>query len=404
MDSGGFFNGDNPDDTEGPGEEDALQKGWIAPDDRLWRHPSELSQYSRHASFGRSPSRDLWRERRGALAVGTFSAAAVVAAAAVLLAFANPQTSTTSGRLTATEASLVTIPSVSPGIVSAVRTLRPSLVELSPVQENRQDPVTGVVLPGGHQIVASAVSIGDSSRVDVVTATGRRLSGNVVAVDDESGVALVSTQEALDPATFANEPVYPGELAVTACLQPGQGSSPVLTTDVAEAMVKKVGDVPARQGQPVLMDAIKADMPVSANWGGVLLNGNGAVIGIPDKRAGGADETAGFFVPAALALGVADELAASHHVQPGWIGVRATDAPDYEGASITEVLSGSPAAAAGLMPGDVVTTVDGQRVMSLPDLQASLYTVEPGRNVQVVVERAGSVLNMSVTVAAPSGG
>jgi S1-C subfamily serine protease len=403
MDSGGFFNGDNPDDTEGPGEEDALQKGWIAPDDRLWRHPSELSQYSRHASFGRSPSRDLWRERRGALAVGTFSAAAVVAAAAVLLAFANPQTSSTSGRLTATEASLVTIPSVSPGIVSAVRTLRPSLVELSSVQGNRQDPVTGVVLPGGHQIVASAVSIGDSSRVDVVTATGRRIAGNVVAVDDESGVALVSTQEALEPATFANEPVYPGELAVTACLQPGQGSSPALTTDVAEAMVKKVGDVPA-QGQPVLMDAIKADMPVSANWDGVLLNGNGAVIGIPAKRAGGSDETAGFFVPAALALGVADELAASHRVQPGWIGVRATDAPDYEGASITEVLSGSPAAAAGLMPGDVVTTVDGKRVMSLPDLQATLYTVEPGRNVQVVVERAGSVLNMSVTVAAPSGG
>jgi hypothetical protein len=42
--------------------------------------------------------------------------------------------------------------------------------------------------------------------------------------------------------------------------------------------------------------------------------------------------------------------------------------------------------------------------MSLPDLQAQLYTVEPGNRVDVIVDRSGSVLNVSVAVAAPSGG
>jgi S1-C subfamily serine protease len=405
MESGGFMYGDNPDDTEGPGEEDALQKGWIAPDDRLWRHPSELSQHSRHASFGRSPSRDLWRERRGALAVGTFGAAAVVAAAVVLLALTNPQSSTTGGgTLTATEASLVTIPSVSPGIVSAVRTLRPSLVELTPAHDSRQEPVTGVVLPGGHQIVTSASSIGDRSHVRVLTSTGRRFSGSVIAVDHDSGVALVATHGSLDPATFADNPVYPGEPVVAACLEPGPAGSSAPTTAVSVGMVKNIGDAPGQPDGPLLMDAIKAEMPVRAEWGGVLLDGNGAVIGIPAKRAVGSGATAGFFVPAELALGVANELSAIHRVQPGWIGVKATDAPGYAGAAITTVLSGSPAAAAGLRPGDVVTEVDGQQVMSLPDLQARLYTMEPGRHVDVIVERSGSVLNVSLTVAAPSDG
>ena len=44
MDSRGPFTfGDIPDDTDSPDDEDIVHWGWIAPEDRLWKHPSEVS-------------------------------------------------------------------------------------------------------------------------------------------------------------------------------------------------------------------------------------------------------------------------------------------------------------------------------------------------------------------------
>ncbi|MGH6878583.1 MAG: hypothetical protein ACREHV_14570, partial [Rhizomicrobium sp.] len=46
MEHGGFTGGGNPDDPEGIGDEaGAPQRGWLSPEDRLWRHPSEVSGF-----------------------------------------------------------------------------------------------------------------------------------------------------------------------------------------------------------------------------------------------------------------------------------------------------------------------------------------------------------------------
>ncbi|MGA2037240.1 MAG: S1C family serine protease, partial [Acidimicrobiales bacterium] len=351
MDSGGPFTfGNIPDDTDGPDNEDIVNRGWIAPDDRLWRHPSEISGPGHGlpaAVLGRPLTRDLWRERRGAIAAGTLGAAAVAVTAAVVLTLVDTPAMSTADRAPhPTETSLVTIPSVSAasGIMQLVSTLRPSLVELEPAGATRRVPVTGVVLPGGEFVVTAASAAAGVSRMEVVTSNGRHLQGKVVATDKSSGVAVVSTNGGLVPAFFADEDVVPGELAVTACLRSGAKSSAVPAVDVAVGMVQQV-DRAASSGEGTeLIDAIETETPLRADWGEVLIDGRGNVIGILDGQENATADTIGLFVPASLALGVADELASNHRIEHGWIGVDAKDAPGDAGAVVESVFPSSPAA------------------------------------------------------------
>jgi S1-C subfamily serine protease len=62
-----------------------------------------------------------------------------------------------------------------------------------------------------------------------------------------------------------------------------------------------------------------------------------------------------------------------------------------------------PAAPAGLMEGDVITAIDGYRVLSTAELRTRLYADPPGMDLTVTYERAGTTYNTSVVLAQPDG-
>jgi S1-C subfamily serine protease len=164
-------------------------------------------------------------------------------------------------------------------------------------------------------------------------------------------------------------------------------------------MVESVGAGVTLDGGPNLVNTIEAEMPLGpTSWGGVLLDSRGRVIGILDGQMNAGDDAIGVFVPSPLAEGVALELAQTHRVDHGWLGVVCTDqaAP---GAEVTSILPGSPASKAGLKPGDRVVGVDAHPVGSMADLQERLYTVSPGTTVQLAVERGPRSAVVSVTLA-----
>ena len=78
--------------------------------------------------------------------------------------------------------------------------------------------MTGVVLPGGELVVTAASAVAGISQLDVVTASGKRMRGQVVGSDAHSGVAVISTTGGLAPATFADEDVKPSDIDIVACL------------------------------------------------------------------------------------------------------------------------------------------------------------------------------------------
>ncbi|MDE3087091.1 MAG: PDZ domain-containing protein, partial [Acidobacteriota bacterium] len=191
------------------------------------------------------------------------------------------------------------------------------------------------------------------------------------------------------------EQVTPHQLVVAICRCGGATGSPPW----AVTMVHQVGTAATLDGGPALVDAIEAQMPLGpAASGSVILDDEGQVLGVLDGERTAGSETFGYFVPAGLAVGVAQELAAAHRVTRGWLGVVCED-DGVAGATVTTVLPGSPAAGAGLHPGDVVEAVGSHRVGSLADLEALLYTTPPGSRLTLSVQRGGSVRTAQVTLA-----
>lgn len=281
-------------------------------------------------------------------------------------------------------------------LATMIANLRPSLVEL--VSGRGRDLGTGVVLPEGDLVLTSATAVAGRSRIVAITASGRRLHGHVVGVDTDSGVAVVGVSRQLPPATFSDEEVTAGEFALAACMC----SSPNAGPDTALAKVTDVGTTAARSGSHPLVDAIDAAAPLGSDAeGGVLLDADGEVIGILDARRSTRSTDLGVFVPASLATGTAEQLAAGHPVVHGWLGVAATDEDGGCGAVVVEVMPESPAFASGLSAGDVIDTVDGHPVCSLADLQGQLYVLAPDERVRLgVMTPSGSPATMLATLAA----
>ncbi len=331
-------------------------------------------------------------------------AAAIATTLAVVFTFIDSKGTTTalkadpragSNIIPVSTTSLTSTPVVGHDVMQLVAAIRPSLVGLEPLDGSGPVRMTGVVLPGGAYVVTAASAVAGASQIDVVTASGKRMRGQVVGSDAHSGVAVISTDGGLTPATFADEDVQQNDLAVVVCLCTGApASSSGAVPAAAVGMVQSVGSGVALDSGINLVNTIQAEMPLGpTSWGGVLLDSHGRVLGILDGQMTVGNDTIGLFVPAPLAEGVGLELAKTHRVDHGWLGVKCTDpvASDTtqptQGAEVATILPGSPALKAGLEPGDIVMAVDTHHVDSVADLQERLYTVAPDTTVQLSVER-----------------
>jgi S1-C subfamily serine protease len=422
MERGGpFAGGDSPEDPEAGGDgAESPQRGWVPPEDRLWRHPSEISGLGLprpvppfFETGGRAQRR---RARRASMAAGVVGAAAVATTIAVVLTFVDTKGTTSSlstdsptgsNMMAAATTSLTSMPVVGHDVMRMVASVRPSLVGLEPSGSSGPARMTGVVLPGGELVVTAAAAVAGVSQLDVITVKGKRLRGLVVGSDPRSGVAVISTAGGLEPATFADETVQRKDLDIVACLcsaAPSSTTSAKAPASAAVGMVQEVGTAVALGDGSKLVNVIEAEMPLGpTSWGGVLLDGHGRVIGILDGLMTAGSDRIGMFVPAPLAEGVALQLAKTHRIDHGWLGVVCADQA-AGGAQVQSLLPGSPASKAGLVPGDVVVAVGGHEVTSVADLQGRLYTVPPGATVELAVQRHPGSAEMKITLAnSPSG-
>ena len=130
--------------------------------------------------------------------------------------------------------------------------------------------------------------------------------------------------------------------------------------------------------------------------GGGLFNTNGELVGILTSPPG--VSTPGLAVPIRVADDVQQQIESSGKVTHGWLGLTADDAKDRAGAAITAVLPDSPAAAAKLEVGDVITQAGGQFIGGFDDLVAEWRRHRPGDTIQVAYRRARSSSSHEVAV------
>ncbi len=274
---------------------------------------------------------------------------------------------------------------------------------------------SGFVIDHDGHILTNHHVVGEADKIVVVFQDGHREPATLLGSDPKSDVALLHvTADNLHPLELGDsDAVEVGEWVVAI------GTPFGLTQTVTTGIVSAKGRTSV--GITDYENFIQTDAAINpGNSGGPLLNLDGQVIGINTaimSRTGGSHGI-GFAIPANLARAVLDQLRASGKVVRGFLGVViqnltpdlavAFQAAALEGALISEVSPGSPAARAGLERGDVIVAVGAKEVADSGSLRNAVGMLKPGTRTQFTVVRAGKRHKLSVTIgsldAAPHGG
>ena len=372
----------------------------LPPDDRLWRHPSEVA--------GTGPT-----AVRGAQAVASSSSSpprvvtvvALTSCISMLLtlgvvALVRPFR-VDGGRGASDEAGALRTPTGSLSSVGDVAALtaalRPAIghVRATGAGTGGDDAVgSGVLIRKDGMMLTANHLVEGATSVMVVLDDGRRVPARLVGGDPDTDIAVLDLDGSEYPvAKMALGGVGVGEAAITIGA-PGDAAAGPL---VRATMVSAVGQEAAVAGRK-LVDMIRTDDAMAAGCaGGAVVDQEGRVIGIASSNVDGGDgSVVGFATPIAVAAEVAEQLMAKGKVVRGWLGI---EGATRDGALVHGVKPGSPAAAAGLATGDVITAVDGVPVASMSALVARLRPLGPGDTVRLSVTRGSSTIEVSATLA-----
>jgi S1-C subfamily serine protease len=305
---------------------------------------------------------------------------------------------------TATATTSSTVGSDTFGLIpSIVKKVQPSVVSI--VSPSGQG--SGVVYREDGFVITNAHVAGDSARVAVVLADGKRLPARVRAKTELYDVAVLDLdREGLPAATFERDLPPVGALAIA--IGNPLGFENTVTAGIISGLHR---EIPAGGTTPALVDLIQTDAPISpGNSGGALVDRAGQVMGInvayiPPQ--GGA-VSLGFAIPAATAVRVADQLIAKGRVEFAYLGIQPVQVTpelnqSYEigsdtGVLVAEVVADSPAARAGMRSGDVIVRLDDAEISVVEDLFAELREHKPGETVTLELKRDGETRTVDVTL------
>jgi serine protease Do len=250
--------------------------------------------------------------------------------------------------------------------------------------------------------------VGSASRVVVSLQDGTEYTARVVGTDDLTDLALlrIEPRGPLPTVSFGSSSALRiGQWVLAAGNPFGLGGT--VTSGIISARGREIGAGP-------FDDFLQTDAAINpGNSGGPLFNMAGEVVGISTAiySPSGANAGIGFATPSDLARPVVEQLRRGGRVERGWLGVSVQDAQASEepasrgptgggrrGAVIAGVERNSPAARAGLRPGDVVTAINGERIETSRALVRNVAAAQPGQTVRLTVLREGRERELPVQV------
>ena len=262
---------------------------------------------------------------------------------------------------------------------------------------------SGFVWSADGIIVTNNHVVEGASRITVNFNDGTQLGAKLIGVDPDSDLAVlrVDAKNLVAAPVGTSSDLMIGE-SVIAVGNPF-GLSGSVTTGVVSALGRSV---PSKEAGRTFTDFIQTDSSINpGNSGGPLLNIEGRVVGINTAIYAQA-QGIGFAIPVDRARKVIEDLLRYGQVHSAWIGaVTATVTPEESrrmglsasrGAIVARVFSGSPAQAAGLQAGDVITSVAGKPVDSRESFSTYVATMPASQNIQLTVNRGGSTRDVTL--------
>jgi serine protease Do len=273
-------------------------------------------------------------------------------------------------------------------------------------QPEQQGLGSGVIVSADGYILTNNHVVAGADVIKISLNDGRELTAKVVGTDPKSDLAVVKVDaKDLPYATFTDsDKIEVGDKVLAIGNPFGLGQS------VTSGMVSALGR--ATMGLDY-EDFIQTDAAINpGNSGGALIDVKGRLVGINTaiySRSGGF-QGVGFAIPANLARSVMEQLVSGGKVVRGYLGVAMQpeiteqlaeqfSLKNKNGVMVADVTPGSPAAKAGLEPGDVITKFNGKDVVDNRALRFSVANIAPGTPVKVEVLRNGKVEKLEVKVA-----
>ncbi len=317
---------------------------------------------------------------------------------------------------------VVTSTTTDPDWANVAAAVRPSVVAIDVQTASGAGAGSGVIIDNKGHVVTNNHVVGDAvdGGIQITLSDGRIYKATVQGTDPATDLAVVTITDPpkdLKPATIGNsEDVVVGD-PVVAIGNP-LGLSSTVTTGIVSALDRPVSTTEQPQGlgqQPskVVTNAIQVDAAINpGNSGGPLFDAAGRVIGITSSIASMSNGSGqagsiglGFAIPSNLVKQVAGQLISKGVAEHAYLGVSladgtaTADGATRSGAQVHSVEPGTPAADAGLQPGDVITAINGDPVDGAEALTGYVRQYASGDKVTLTVVRSDKALDVSATLA-----
>jgi serine protease Do len=267
---------------------------------------------------------------------------------------------------------------------------------------------TGVIVSHDGFIVTNNHVVQGATDIRVTLNDRRILPAKLIGTDPLTDLAVIKIEGSDFPAVPWGDStqLHPGQ-TVLAFGNPF-GYRFTVTRGIVSALNRPApytGDA-RKPGQYIQTDA--AINP--GNSGGPLVNARGEVVGINTFliSPSGSFAGMGFAIPTQIVQPTVAELMKDGKVEHAYMGAGISDVTpenakffdmkDANGAVVTEVTAGAPAAQAGLKPGDVITEMNGQKITDAGELQMKVQQQKPGSTMNLLVMRDGKSMTVPVTV------
>jgi S1-C subfamily serine protease len=274
---------------------------------------------------------------------------------------------------------------------------------------------SGVIFDSDGWIITNKHVAADAQTLTVTLEDGRTFDGKVYGIDTLTDLAIVKVEATGLPTA----PIGDSSTAKVGQLAIAIGSPlGTYTNSVTAGIVSAFGRTITVQDGTTIRNLIQTDAAINpGNSGGALLDSAGNVVGINTAVAQTA-EGIGFAIPINIARPIMQQALAGQELARPWIGVYYVaitpavaetnklpvekgawlNAQDASGQQRDPIVAGSPAAAAGLRDGDIITAVDGIAIDAHSPLDDILTQYAPGRTVALDVLRDGKKLTLTLTL------
>ena len=396
---------------EPPDEDDPGGTAPLPPDDRLWRHPSEMGvppgtqriELVSRPSFGR-----ILAVGGIAFVVGSAATLGILAAAGTL---EQPVQDTAIERV-ATQLELASG-------ASALDIATPVLPAISRVDADGPDGLrssTAVVIRDDGYLLTTSDAVDGATSLQVWFSDGSSTPATLIGRDRDSDVAVVKVERTgLPVASLPSDAVVDrvdfGATTVVVDAAPTSGPTPSL----AEGFVSEPSSQLARDDGTSLFGLVQITTAVPAaedGTGRVLVDGSGALLGIVTNRpaaddVGPSSLAIQYATPIDHAKQVFDDLIAAGRYDHPMLGVTGSNVvgADAErlgvrsGLLVQSTDDGGPAAASGMRRGDVIVRLGNHSVTDLNDLVVALRRHHGGDVLTMTYVRQGEQDTVDITVA-----